>query len=58
MQIPQQTAIAVTFIYTWVFNGSDDSLLIVILLHAAGNVASGLLTGVFEDLPYGGWYHH
>jgi membrane protease YdiL (CAAX protease family) len=49
------TAIAATFIYTWVFNGSGGSLLIVILLHAAGNAASGLLTGVFADLPYGGW---
>jgi uncharacterized protein len=51
----QLTAIAATFIYTWVFNGSGGSLFIVILLHAAGNAASGLLTGVFEDLPYGGW---
>lgn len=37
------------------FNGSGGSLFIVILLHAAGNAASGLLTGVFENLPYGGW---
>ena len=51
----QLTSIAATFIYTWVFNGSGGSLLIVILLHAAGNAASGLLTGVFEDVPYGGW---
>lgn len=51
----QLTAIAATFIYTWVFNGSGGSLLIVILLHAAGNAASGLLTGVFADVPYGGW---
>lgn len=51
----QLTAIAGSFIYTWVFNGSGGSLLIVILLHAAGNAASGLLTGVFGDLPYGGW---
>ena len=49
------TAIAGAFIYTWVFNGTGGSLLIVILLHAAGNAASGLLTGVFGDLPYGGW---
>lgn len=51
----QLTAIAATFIYTWVFNGSGGSLFIVILLHAAGNAASGLLTGVFADVPYGGW---
>ncbi len=51
----QLTAIAATFIYTWVFNGSGGSLFIVILFHAAGNAASGLLTGVFADLPYGGW---
>lgn len=49
------TAIAATFIYTWIFNGSGGSLLIVILLHAAGNAASGLLTPVFDELPYGGW---
>ncbi|WP_227379882.1 CPBP family intramembrane glutamic endopeptidase [Haladaptatus halobius] len=49
------TAIAATFIYTWVFNGTGGSLLIVILLHAAGNAASGFLTPVFDDLPYGGW---
>ena len=49
------TAIAGAFIYTWVFNGTGGSLLIVILLHAAGNAASGLLAGVFGELPYGGW---
>lgn len=49
------TAIAASFIYTWVFNGTGGSLFIVILLYAAGNAASGLLTGVFGDLPYGGW---
>ena len=51
----QLTAIAATFIYTWVFNGSSGSLFIVILLHAAGNAASGFLTDAFEDVPYGGW---
>lgn len=49
------TAIAATFIYTWVFNGTGGSLLIVILLHAAGNAASGFLTPIFDALPYGGW---
>lgn len=49
------TAIAGTFIYTWVFNGTGGSLLIVILLHAAGNAASGLLTPIFGGLGYGGW---
>ena len=49
------TAVAGTFIYTWVFNGSGGSLLIVILLHAAGNAASGSLTPIFDELPYGGW---
>lgn len=49
------TAVAATFIYTWVFNGSGGSLLIVILLHAAGNAASGALTPIFDALPYGGW---
>ena len=49
------TAIAATFIYTWVFNETGGSLLIVILLHAAGNAASGLLTPIFGGLGYGGW---
>lgn len=49
------TAVAATFVYTWVFNGSGGSLLIVILLHAAGNAASGLLTPIFDALSYGGW---
>ncbi|WP_157972762.1 CPBP family intramembrane glutamic endopeptidase [Haloprofundus halophilus] len=49
------TAIAGSFIYTWVFNGTGGSLLIVILLHAAGNAASGLLTPIFGGLGYGGW---
>lgn len=51
----QLTAIAGAFIYTWVFNGTGGSLLIVILLHAAGNASSSLLGGIFDDLPYGGW---
>lgn len=51
----QLTAIAATFIYTWVFNGTGGSLLIVSLLHAAGNASSGLLIGVFDELTYGGW---
>ena len=49
------TAIAASFIYTWIFNGTGGSLLIVILLHAAGNAASGFLTPIFDVLPYGGW---
>ena len=49
------TAIAASFIYTWVFNGTGGSLLIVILLHAAGNASSSLLSGLFDELPYGGW---
>jgi membrane protease YdiL (CAAX protease family) len=49
------TAIAASFIYTWVFNGTGGSLLVVVLLHAAGNAASGLLNRVFGGLAYGGW---
>ena len=49
------TAIAASFIYTWVFNGTGGSLLVVVLLHAAGNAASGFLTQVFGGLSYGGW---
>ena len=36
-------------------NGTGGSLLIVILLHAAGNASSSLLGGLFDELPYGGW---
>ena len=37
------TAMAGTFLYTWLFNSTGGSLLLVMLLHAASNAASGLM---------------
>jgi uncharacterized protein len=37
------TGIAGTFIYTWIFNNARQSLLIAVLIHAAGNGASVML---------------
>jgi uncharacterized protein len=35
--------LAVAFVYTWVFNNTDGSILLVALLHAAINMSSGLV---------------
>lgn len=50
------TAIAATFIYTWVFNHTGGSILLAMFLHASGNAASGLLNELVpEDETYSGW---
>lgn len=50
------TAIAATFIYTWVFNHTGGSILLAMVLHASGNAASGLLNELVpEDDTYSGW---
>jgi membrane protease YdiL (CAAX protease family) len=50
------TAIAATFIYTWVFNNTGGSILLAMFLHASGNAASGLLNQLIpEDEEYSGW---
>jgi membrane protease YdiL (CAAX protease family) len=48
------TAVAVTFLYTWLFNNTRGSLLLAMLLHAASNAASGLMNRLVPaDLPLG-----
>ncbi len=59
------TGVAMTFIYTWVFNKTGGSVLLAILLHATGNAAAGLmnelvapalpLDGLLGTLDKGGW---
>lgn len=57
------TAIAATFLYTWVYNGSRGNVWIAIVLHASGNAATQLtsalipkdveLTGLLKVLDSG-----
>ncbi len=57
------TAIATTFLYTWVYNGSRGNIWIAIVLHASGNAATQLtgelipkdveLTGLLKVLDSG-----
>lgn len=50
------TAAAGTFIYTWVFNNTRDSVWIAILLHASSNAASNLVGGLIpEGVELTGW---
>jgi uncharacterized protein len=61
------TGTAGTFIYTWIFNNARHSILIAILIHAAGNAASVLLgtllaeqspaNATFEALIASGWFN-
>ncbi len=43
------TALGITFIYTWLFNRTSQSTLIVVLFHAASNVASQWLIALVEQ---------
>jgi membrane protease YdiL (CAAX protease family) len=43
------TGTAATFLYVWVYNHSRGSILTSIVLHAASNAASSLLTNLFAD---------
>jgi membrane protease YdiL (CAAX protease family) len=52
------TAVAVTFIYTWLFNNTRASILLAMVLHASSNAASGLLNKLVpEGEKYSGWRH-
>jgi uncharacterized protein len=43
------TAIGITFLYTWLFNRTGGSTLIVVLFHAASNAASQWLNALVEQ---------
>jgi membrane protease YdiL (CAAX protease family) len=48
------TALAATFLYTWLFNNTGGSLLLAMLLHASSNAASGLMNRLVPtDLALG-----
>jgi len=50
------TAIAGTYIYTWVFNHTRTSVLIAILMHASSNAANPLMTQLIPaDAPLSPW---
>lgn len=50
------TAAAGTFIYTWVFNNTRGSVWIAMVMHAASNAASQLITPLIpEDVVLTGW---
>ncbi len=40
------TIVADTFMYTWIYNSTKGSILIVALLHASGNIVVAFITGV------------
>jgi len=44
--------IAISFIYTWLYNASRGSLLVVSLFHIARNVAGAALDAVHPRSPY------
>lgn len=50
------TAAAGTFIYTWVFNNTRGSVWLAMVMHAASNAASQLVTALIpEDVVLTGW---
>jgi membrane protease YdiL (CAAX protease family) len=50
------TAAAGTFIYTWVFNNTNGSVWIAMLLHASSNAASSLVGGLIpKGAELTGW---
>jgi membrane protease YdiL (CAAX protease family) len=50
------TAIAGSFLYTWVYNKTGGNVWIIIVLHASGNAAVNLLSGLVpHDVALSGW---
>jgi membrane protease YdiL (CAAX protease family) len=50
------TAIAGSFLYTWVYNKTGGNVWIIIVLHASGNAAVKLLSGLVpHDVALSGW---
>jgi membrane protease YdiL (CAAX protease family) len=50
------TAAAGTFIYTWIFNNTQGSVWIAMLLHASSNAASNLVGSLIpEGVKFSGW---
>ncbi len=43
------TAMMTTVLYTWVYNGTNGSVLMAILFHGAGNAAGGWLVALLRD---------
>ena len=53
------TAVAASFLYTWVFNSARGSILIVMILHAASNAATGVMNELIpEEETYSGLTHY
>lgn len=53
------TAIAASFLYTWVYNNVRGSILLVIILHSASNAATGVLNEIIpEEDTYSGLIHY
>ena len=46
------TAMLTTVLYTWVYNGTDGSVLMAMLFHAAGNAVTQWLTALFRDAGF------
>jgi membrane protease YdiL (CAAX protease family) len=50
------TALAMTLIYTWMYNNTQGSILLAVLVHAAINATSAMLNAVVPtDIPLQGW---
>lgn len=49
------TAMAGTIFYTWLYNNTNGSIFLAILLHASSNAASMLLTQLIPTVPDAGW---